>query len=116
MLRAADWAGGQGQGEQRRQGKDERPLPQSSVGGGRQRARQRRVEHAPGAERQGEVGAESVVPWRITVRGARGRDPRRPRPEQRFRMGERVFCIEAVAEAGKAGLWLDCLAREERLS
>ena len=69
-----------------------------------------------GAERQGEVGAESVVPWRITVRGARGRDPRRPRPEQRFRMAERVFRIEAVAEADKAGLWLDCLAREERLS
>ena len=69
-----------------------------------------------GAERQGEVGAESVVPWRITVRGARGRDPRRPRPEQRFRMGERVFRIEAVAEADKAGLWLDCLAREESLS
>ena len=69
-----------------------------------------------GAERQGEVGAESVVPWRITVRGARGRDPRRPRPEQRFRLGERVFRIEAVAEADAAGLWLVCLAREERLS
>jgi len=69
-----------------------------------------------GAERQGEVGAESVVPWRITVRGARGRDPRRPRPEQRFRMGERVFRIEAVAEADGAGLWLVCLTREERVS
>jgi len=34
-----------------------------------------------GAERQGEVGAESVVPWRITVRGGRGRDPRGTRPE-----------------------------------
>ena len=69
-----------------------------------------------GAERPGEIGAESVVPWRITLRGARGRDPRRPRPEQRFRMGERVFRIEAVAEADAAGLWLVCLAREERLS
>lgn len=69
-----------------------------------------------GSERQGEIGAESVVSWRITVRAARGRDPRRPRPEQRFRMGERVFRIEAVAEADAAGLWLACLAREERLS
>ena len=68
------------------------------------------------AERQGEVGAESVVPWRITVRGARDADPRRPRPEQRFRMGARVFRIEAVAEADPAGLWLDCIAKEERLS
>lgn len=69
-----------------------------------------------GAERQGEIGAESVVPWRITVRAARVGDPRRPRPTQRFRMGERVFRIEAVAEADPAGLWLNCLAKEERLS
>lgn len=69
-----------------------------------------------GSERQAEVGAESIVAWRITVRGARDGDPRRPRPEQRFRMGPRVFRIEAVAEAGAAGLWLDCIAREERFS
>lgn len=75
-----------------------------------------RMRAGSGTERQGEVGAESVVQWRITVRGARDCDPRRPRPGQRFRMGERVFRIEAVAEADPAGLWLDCLAREERLS
>ncbi|MBB1490657.1 MULTISPECIES: head-tail adaptor protein [unclassified Paracoccus (in: a-proteobacteria)] len=69
-----------------------------------------------GAERQGEVGAESVVPWRITVRAARAGDPRRPVAGQRFRMGGRVFRIEAVAEAGSAGLWLDCRAREEGLT
>ena len=68
------------------------------------------------AERQAEVGAESVVAWRITLRAARLGDPRRPRPGQRFRMGARVFPIEAVAEADGAGLWLDCVAREERLS
>lgn len=50
------------------------------------------------------------------MRGARDADPRRPRPEQRFRMGARVFRIEAVAEADPAGLWLDCIAKEERLS
>ena len=69
-----------------------------------------------GAERQAEVGAASIVGWRITVRAAGEGDPRRPRPEQRFRMGTRVFRIEAVAEADPAGLWLDCRAIEERLS
>lgn len=75
-----------------------------------------RMQAGSGAERQAEVGSESVVTWRITVRGARDADPRRPRPEQRFRMGARVFRIEAVAEADPAGLWLDCIAKEERLS
>lgn len=69
-----------------------------------------------GAERQGEVGAESVVPWRITVRAARLGDPRRPSAGQRFRMGGRVFRIEAVAEADRAGLWLECRTREEGLT
>lgn len=69
-----------------------------------------------GGERQGEVGASSVVTWRIRLRAARMGDPRRPRPEQRFRMGARVFRIDAVAEAGALGLWLDCMAREERLA
>lgn len=69
-----------------------------------------------GSERQAEVGAESIVAWCITVRAAREGDPRRPRPEQRFRMGARVFRIEAVAEADPAGLWLNCIAREERFS
>lgn len=69
-----------------------------------------------GGERQGEVGASSIVAWRISLRAARMGDPRRPRPEQRFRMGMRVFRIDAVAEADPAGLWLDCMAREERLA
>ena len=69
-----------------------------------------------GSERQTEVGAQSVVVWRITLRAARPGDPRRPRPDQRFRMGGRVFRIDAVAEADPAGLWLDCLAREEKLT
>lgn len=66
-----------------------------------------------GRERGAEVGAESVVAWRITVRGARAGDPRRPAPGQRLRMGRRLFAIEAVAEQDKAGMWLTCFAREE---
>ncbi|MDQ7775485.1 head-tail adaptor protein [Paracoccus aminovorans] len=73
-----------------------------------------------GAERFAEVGAQSVVAWRITVRAAPAGDARRPRPEQRFRMGEgaaaRRFRIEAVAEADAAGCWLVCVAKEESLA
>lgn len=73
-----------------------------------------------GAERFAEVGAQSVVAWRITVRAAPAGDARRPRPEQRFRMGEgaavRRFRIEAVAEADALGRWLVCVAKEESLA
>ena len=91
------------------------------MGGYRMEWRRRGVLHArmqarAGTERQSEVGAASVVGWRITVRGAPEGDPRRPRPEQRFRMGTRIFRIDAVAEADPAGQWLDCHAREERYS
>lgn len=66
-----------------------------------------------GQERGAEVGPESVVSWRITVRGARLGDPRRPAAGQRLRMGQRLFLIEAVAERDSAGQWLTCFAREE---
>lgn len=67
-------------------------------------------------DRAGEVGAASVVVWTITVRAARQGDPRRPQARQRFRMGERIFRIDAVAEADTGGLWLNCYATEERLA
>lgn len=66
-----------------------------------------------GGERFAEVGAESVVTWRIIVRAARAGDPRRPRPEQRLVMGQRRFRIEAVAEADVLGRYLTCFAKEE---
>lgn len=70
-----------------------------------------------GGERFAEVGAQSVVIWRITVRAARAGDPRRPRPEQRLLMGEgeaqRRFRIEAVAELAPDGRYLVCVAKEE---
>ncbi len=69
-----------------------------------------------GAERPGEVGPQSVVGWRITVRGARPGDPRRPQAGQRLRMGARLFRIDAVAEADPMGRWLTCIATEERLA
>lgn len=66
-----------------------------------------------GRERGAEVGPESIVSWRITVRGAPAGDPRRPAAGQRFRLGQRLFAVEAVAEHDPAGLWLTCFAREE---
>lgn len=68
-------------------------------------------------ERGSDIGAQSVVTWRIKVRAAPVGDPRRPRPEQRLRMGEgaseRRFRIVTVAEDDARGRWLLCTAREE---
>ena len=66
-----------------------------------------------GREHAGEVGARSTTGWRVTVRAARPGDPRRPRPDQRFRMAERLFLISAVAEADISGRFLICTAIEE---
>lgn len=68
-----------------------------------------------GRERHAEVGPQSVVRWRITVRGVPIGDPRRPAAGQRLRLGDRLFRIEAVAERDPAGRWLTCFAREEDL-
>lgn len=59
------------------------------------------------------AGPKSVVRWRIIVRGAVAGDPRRPLAGQRFRLGPRVFGIEAVAERDRTGRWLVCFATEE---
>lgn len=71
------------------------------------------MKNGSGRERFGEVGPESVVGWRITVRGARAGDPRRPAAGQRLKLGARSFHIEAVAERDPAGRWLVCFAKEE---
>lgn len=68
---------------------------------------------ATGQERGAEVGPQSVVSWRIILRGAKAGDPRRPAAGQRLRMGQRLFVIEAVAERDPSGQWLTCYAREE---
>lgn len=66
-----------------------------------------------GRRRGAQVGPESVVRWRITMRGAPAGDPRRPLAGQRLRLGARLFRIEAVAERDATGRWLDCFATEE---
>jgi head-tail adaptor len=55
----------------------------------------------------------STVPYRITVRAAPDGAPSRPKPDQRFRDGERLFRIMAVTERDAAGMYLECFSREE---
>lgn len=55
----------------------------------------------------------SAVSYRITVRAAPQSSPARPKPEQRFRDGARIFNIRAVIETEGPELYLTCLADEE---
>ena len=49
----------------------------------------------------------------ITVRAAPVGQSSRPLPGQRFRMGTRLFRIDAVRVADRAGLYLTCQCQEE---
>jgi head-tail adaptor len=57
--------------------------------------------------------AVSSVPYAVIVRGAPVGHPERPRPEQRFRDGSRLFHIRSVAERDPEGRYLICMADEE---
>ena len=69
-----------------------------------------------GREREVEGAQAALTGYRIVVRGAPVGDPARPRPEQRFREGSRVYRILAVAERDQAGRYLTCYAEEEVLA
>ncbi len=73
------------------------------------------AEVVPGAGRDapGEEFTLARVPYRITVRGAVQGAASRPKPDQRFRDGARVFHILAVTERDAMGQHLTCFAREE---
>lgn len=66
-----------------------------------------------GRTRGDDLTASSEVPYRIIVRGAPFGAPSRPRAGQRFRMGHRLFRIEAVAESEPDGRYLTCFTHEE---
>lgn len=70
---------------------------------------------APGAGREAAaVGAAlSRVILKITVRAAPVGAPSRPRAEQRFREGARIYTIVSVTEADPLGRYLTCIAQEE---
>ncbi len=66
-----------------------------------------------GAERSIAGVPVSRVSYRIVVRGAPQGSSMRPAPDQRFREGERLFVIRAVADRDPRGHYLTCFADEE---
>ena len=66
-----------------------------------------------GRERAGAGVLVSSVSYRIVVRAAPVGAASRPRPEQRFRDGTRLYVIQAVAEHDPDGRFLTCFADEE---
>lgn len=72
------------------------------------------------AEVRPRTGGEAVVAgrqtprqrFRIVVRGAPFGAPSRPRPDQRFREGDRIYPIYAVTEVDGNGLYLFCDCEE----
>lgn len=71
------------------------------------------VRPGAGSDVPGEEQVLAAVPYRFTVRGAPFGSASRPMAGQRFREGERLFPILAVAEADPAGRFLTCFVREE---
>jgi SPP1 family predicted phage head-tail adaptor len=66
-----------------------------------------------GRERVTGTAPVSAMNYKIVVRGAPYGSAARPMPEQRFREGDRVFHIQAVAERDPEGQYLTCFADEE---
>lgn len=71
------------------------------------------IEAGTGSERSEDFVTVSRVPLKITVRATPVGAPSRPKPEQRFVEGTRVFVILSVTEADAQGHYLICQAREE---
>ena len=71
------------------------------------------IRSGTGREGPGEFVTVSTVPYRITVRASAHGSASRPKPEQRFRDGARVFRIHAVTEAEGRARYLVCHASEE---
>ena len=71
------------------------------------------VDPGKGRERAGEFVTLSTVAYRITVRAAPQGAASRPKPDQRFHDGARVFRILAVTEEDLRGQYLTCFAQEE---
>lgn len=66
-----------------------------------------------GNEKVGDLQSVSGASWRIIVRASPAGSASRPRPEQRFREGSRLFHILAVTEFDPTSHYLTCYAREE---
>lgn len=71
------------------------------------------VKPVSGRDRASEFATVASVQYRITVRAAPQDAPSRPKPEQRFVDGARIFLIRAVTEADFGARYLTCYAEEE---
>ncbi|WP_424942903.1 head-tail adaptor protein [Aliiroseovarius crassostreae] len=71
------------------------------------------IKAGTGNEKAADHVTLSSISFRITVRAAPHGAPSRPKPEQRFRAGNRIFRILAVAEADLGTQYLTCFAKEE---
>ncbi|WP_339690529.1 head-tail adaptor protein [Celeribacter baekdonensis] len=71
------------------------------------------IQSGTGSETSEDFLTVSRVPMKIIVRGAPVGSPRRPKPDQRFVEGGRMFRILSVTELDPQGHYLSCNAREE---
>ena len=69
-----------------------------------------------GREAAGLAAPISRVGYKIIVRAAPQTSQARPQPNQRFREGERLYRILAVAEDDQDGRYLTCTAQEETVA
>ncbi|WP_380052828.1 phage head closure protein [Falsihalocynthiibacter sp. SS001] len=67
-------------------------------------------------EKAGNFLTVSATTLKITVRAAPFGAASRPKPDQRFVDGARVYRIQAVREADSSARYLICLAQEEVVS
>ncbi len=72
------------------------------------------IQARTGQERTQSTGPVSVLKVQIVIRNAPYGSLSRPKAEQRFREGDRVYAISAVADHDDAGHYLRCIAEEER--
>jgi len=72
-----------------------------------------KIEVRSGGVGRGDGGDLAQINLRILVRALPQNAPLRPRPDQRFCEGSRVFRILAVADHDQSGRYLICFAKEE---
>ena len=72
------------------------------------------AELTPATAREGLTGGREIsrVTHKITIRSAPPESPRRPRPDCRFRAGDRVFAIRGVTDTDARRQYLTCWAEE----
>lgn len=71
------------------------------------------VRPGTGRERGADSATVTNVPYKITVRAAPYGSPSRPKADQRFREGARIFRITAVSDNDDHGRYLTCVVEEE---